>query len=145
MIYFIQAGNNGPIKIGQTDNNIEERIKQLQIGCPYELRLLWLHKSDHYKEQEIHKEFSSERIRGEWFHPSRKIFDFIDNEMSNFHEIEMVDGETFNIIECFRSLNEISSDFGFSIFYSGNELHIECYRNLEIELTGYYKIKNEVV
>ncbi len=33
MIYFIQAGENGPIKIGQSDDP-KERLKQLQVANP---------------------------------------------------------------------------------------------------------------
>lgn len=84
MVYFIQCGGkNGPIKIGQTNNNIKERISQLQTGCPYELKLLWLYKGDRFTESEIHEKFKHENIRGEWYHPSRALFNFLGEEMQN--------------------------------------------------------------
>lgn len=85
MIYFIQCnGPRGPIKIGQSDDP-RGRMAQMQIGCPYELKLLWVHtkNGDPYTEIEIHRMFEHERIRGEWFHPSPSIQDFMLGEMEN--------------------------------------------------------------
>lgn len=76
-IYFIQCGKNGPIKIGKTSNGIEERMAQLQTGCPYELRLLCVFTDVDYKESEIHKRFRHERVRGEWYRPSIRLFKFM--------------------------------------------------------------------
>ena len=72
VIYFIQCGENGPIKIGYTDNGVETRMAQLQTGCPYELRLLWVYTGNDLTESQLHKEFAHERIRGEWFRPSSR-------------------------------------------------------------------------
>jgi hypothetical protein len=104
MIYFIQAGKNGPIKIGKTDNEIENRIRQLQIGCPYELKLLWLYKDDDYSEAEIHETFAHERIRGEWFHPTKKLLEFINDKCANTYEI-LTQSENLIVIQ--DSLEEI--------------------------------------
>ena len=95
MIYFIQAGKNGPIKIGCTENDIEQRIAQLQTGCPYKLNLLWLRDEDDESEAEIHERFKSEKIRGEWFRPSSKIFNYID-DAGNCRSIECLN--TGNLI-----------------------------------------------
>lgn len=86
-IYFIQAGTNGPIKIGQTNNGIKERIAQLQTGCPYELKLIWLYGGDTYTEHEIHGEFQHERIRGEWFRPTKDLICFIEENLYNRYEV----------------------------------------------------------
>lgn len=83
MIYFIQCGENGPVKIGQTSNGVEERLNQLQTGCPYKLKLLWVYHEDVYSEPEIHEIFKHERISGEWFHPSRNMMIFIHEELFN--------------------------------------------------------------
>ena len=79
MIYFVQCGKNGPIKIGCT-GNVEERIAQMQTCCPYELRLLWQIQGDKNDEAEIHERWKHERIRGEWFRPSRKLLVFIEQD-----------------------------------------------------------------
>ena len=78
MIYFVQMGKNGPIKIGKTAN-IKERLKVFQASSPYKIKLLYYKKC--FKpplEYELHKKFKAERIHGEWFHPSKKIFNYIE-------------------------------------------------------------------
>lgn len=72
MIYFIQAGENGPIKIGSSDNPVE-RMAQLQTANAAKLKLLWTHTGDATREQKIHKLFRDEKIRGEWYNPSQKL------------------------------------------------------------------------
>ena len=110
MIYFIQCGENGPIKIGQSDDP-EGRMAQLQIGCPYELKLLWAYTGNRFSECGIHLAFIHENIRGEWFHPSRCLIDFITGEMEN-----IVDVLTPHLGECIRitelPMNEIMVEFG---------------------------------
>jgi hypothetical protein len=101
VIYFIQCGKSGPIKIGQTNNDVQERLNQLQTGCPYELKLLWVYTGDDYTESEIHSELSQERTRGEWFHPSGKVFEFINECLFNHIEIGTPNGRCFYIIECY--------------------------------------------
>ena len=85
MIYFIQCGENGPIKIGQTNNDINLRIAQLQTACPYELNLIWLYKGDDWTEAEIHAALDLYHIRGEWFTPSEYVFRFIREQLSNVY------------------------------------------------------------
>jgi len=101
MIYFIQCGENGPIKIGQTGNGVEERLGQLQTGCPYGLRVLWVYNGSDWTEETVHKKFSHERIRGEWFRPSSTLIDFITNEMMNVYEIETPNGRFVEFSESF--------------------------------------------
>lgn len=119
MIYFIQCGNNGPIKIGQTDNDVEQRMAQLQIGCPYELRLLWVYTGDDFTEFQIHVELSHERIRGEWFHPSESVFCFIESEMSNYYEIKTNNDRSLEMVEFFNGKDAITFSTSMK-FSSGN-------------------------
>ena len=51
-IYFIQAGENGPIKIGKTNGDAKDRLANLQIGNHEELKLLWVYHGDEYGEIE---------------------------------------------------------------------------------------------
>ena len=109
MIYFIQAGKNGPIKIGQSDDP-KERLNQLQTANPYELKILWLFDYDggDWDEQAIHKEFRHELIRGEWFRPSRKLFKFIKEELYNVHVVYCENKRVFyEIYERFPSCIDI--------------------------------------
>lgn len=70
MIYFIQCGEGGPIKIGTTDCAPHARMSHFQLGCPYELRLLGAVEGDGPYESALHELHLADHIRGEWFHPS---------------------------------------------------------------------------
>ena len=77
MIYFIRSGNKGPIKIGYTDENFDQRFKSLQTGNPYKLKLVGMIEGDALKEAELHRKFEKHHIRGEWFKSDREIIDYI--------------------------------------------------------------------
>ena len=76
MIYFIQQGIDGPIKIGTTDN-VNKRLLSLQTGSPHKLRLIGTMDGDEEKEKQLHNFFSAYRLSGEWFSPDRTMFDYI--------------------------------------------------------------------
>jgi Meiotically up-regulated gene 113 len=77
MIYFIQAGENGPIKIGLAIQP-ETRKKKLQTAHYEELRIIGILDGNEETEKQLHMQFAEYRIRGEWFHPSHEILQFID-------------------------------------------------------------------
>lgn len=108
MIYFIQYGTNGPIKIGYTDNDVQTRLNQLQTGCPYELKLLWVYTDNFYTESQIHEMFSHERIRGEWFYPCEQLISFIETELGNHFEVKTNNGRDLTIIESYDGNDEIN-------------------------------------
>lgn len=67
---YVIGGTDKPYKIGIT-GNLEQRLKNLQTGNPYELKI-------HYKEeipesqvklieQKIHKIIKHKQTHGEWF------------------------------------------------------------------------------
>lgn len=63
--YFIQAGQNGPVKIGYTAGDPENRLRQLQGANHNDLRLIyWL---DGNLEKTLHDALAPLRLRGEWF------------------------------------------------------------------------------
>jgi len=64
--YFVQAKDGGPVKIGMT-NDYEDRLKGLQSGYPYKLVIRKLFINAGWLERELHKNFSRQRLRGEWF------------------------------------------------------------------------------
>lgn len=68
MIYFIQMGEDGPIKIGKADDP-RQRLNSLQIGCPVALTLLGVLDGDVEREADLHAGFDDARLRGEWFSP----------------------------------------------------------------------------
>lgn len=67
-LYIIQSAVTGSIKIGRSIH-VHKRLKQLQTGCPYKLRLLLHVKKGGDQERKLHRLLSHCRIRwnGEWF------------------------------------------------------------------------------
>ncbi|WP_424140409.1 GIY-YIG nuclease family protein [Roseomonas chloroacetimidivorans] len=71
-VYFIQAGENGPVKIGTTES-ILRRIALIQNGQAEPVRLLHLFEGGREEEQALHRRFREYRLRGEWFRPASEI------------------------------------------------------------------------
>jgi len=78
MIYFIKS-ESGHVKIGYTENGVEQRLPTLQCGNPYKLTILRVIEGDRRQESLIHKKFSDKRCQGEWFVLDENISTFIDN------------------------------------------------------------------
>jgi len=76
LVYFIQICGNGPIKIGVSDNP-DRRLRTLQLSCPYDLQILFAIPGGSVLERQLLQEFSSWRIRGEWFWPVKPLLDRI--------------------------------------------------------------------
>ena len=86
-IYLIYAEKIDAYKIG-ISKNPAKRIKNLQTGCPYELSLLNVFKSNfpHQLEKAIHKKYLSykknidqDEISGEWFNlPFNCVVNFLE-------------------------------------------------------------------
>jgi hypothetical protein len=78
LIYFIQIGEDGPIKIGRTICFPESRLAALQTAVPYELRIVAVMADGTPSiEIELHGKFRRHHIRGEWFHPGADLVGFI--------------------------------------------------------------------
>jgi len=92
MIYFIQAGKNGPIKIGSSDNP-KGRMANLQVANAAMLKLLWIYDGDRWNEPDIHEKLRHENIRGEWYRPGKSIFEFMDEELQKDVDITTFHGE----------------------------------------------------
>lgn len=66
-VYFIRAGEDGPVKIGHAVRPRERRnVVQSYHWMP--LQIIRLIKGGLSTEAEMHKIFAANRIRGEWFH-----------------------------------------------------------------------------
>jgi len=68
MIYFIQAGDKGAVKIGFA-KDVEKRFAALQTGNHETLRLLKEIQGEIELEQEIHSLLKKYHVRGEWYTP----------------------------------------------------------------------------
>lgn len=70
-VYFIGCEYTGPVKVGVASDP-ESRLASLQIGCPYELKLLGTvlcrDRAEALRlESVLHEEMASINVRGEWF------------------------------------------------------------------------------
>jgi hypothetical protein len=67
VIYFIEAVGAGLLKIGFTDRDPLERLRELQTGCPHTLRLLGTCPGTQADERQFHELWATTRTTGEWF------------------------------------------------------------------------------
>lgn len=67
-VYAIRAQGHQAVKIGFATNP-HKRLRDLQIGCPLPLTLLWTFLTDNAPELEaaLHRRFRAQRTQGEWF------------------------------------------------------------------------------
>lgn len=78
VVYFIQMGDDGPIKIGLTNRSVKQRVADLQTGSPWPLHILAiLPVKSPLDEYAIHRHFRDLRMCGEWFLPEFELFRFI--------------------------------------------------------------------
>jgi hypothetical protein len=75
-VYFIQAGESGPIKIGFSSDP-KMRFGALQTAHHETLRLVATMPGTESDEAKMHKRFKKSRIRGEWFRPSHYLMRLI--------------------------------------------------------------------
>jgi hypothetical protein len=77
-VYFIQEGNEGPIKIGIA-SNVQERLRTLQTAHAKLLNIRGIIKHGGLKtESELHNYFHKYHLHGEWFALNNEIVDLIN-------------------------------------------------------------------
>jgi hypothetical protein len=82
-VYFIQAGNGGPIKIGYTGGSARSRTLTLQTGNHVSLTVLATMPGGKDQERYLQKEkFAHLCMRGEWFLPEPALVCFIDGVLA---------------------------------------------------------------
>lgn len=72
MIYAIQRGLDGPIKIGLAKDP-SKRLGDLQVGCPDQLVLLAVGDLPNAAEKAFHRRLDAHHVRGEWFMPTDEV------------------------------------------------------------------------
>jgi hypothetical protein len=92
MIYFLQAGDDGPIKIGYSKNP-EDRRDSLQTGNHLDLKLIGVIPGKTTLEEKLHNRFDKYRIKGEWFECSSDIIEFIISN-SRYGAVRFLSNET---------------------------------------------------
>jgi plasmid maintenance system antidote protein VapI len=71
-VYIVKCcDDNGYIKIGVTRDSAVNRVKTLQVGCPYELKVIASFNVNGVLEEIetlLHTQLKRFHLRGEWFH-----------------------------------------------------------------------------
>lgn len=75
-VYFVQAGSDGPIKIGVSADPVR-RLHLLQTNHYAALSILGVIPGDQRLEAHLHVQFREWRIRDEWFEPVAELLDYI--------------------------------------------------------------------
>lgn len=71
-VYFIQAGEGGPIKIG-VSANVNHRLQMLQSANPAKLRLLGTVPGGRSVERQLYEALGDFRLMGEWFQDGPEV------------------------------------------------------------------------
>jgi hypothetical protein len=77
MIYFIQDGDDGPIKIGYSDD-VARRVRDLSTSTHNKLQILLVISGEREQEDQLHERFGFAHKRGDWFWPVKDLLSFID-------------------------------------------------------------------
>lgn len=77
MIYFIQDGEDGPIKIGYTAD-VANRIRDLSTSTHRRLRVLLVISGEPEQEAQLHDRFYFAHKKREWFWPVKELVEFIN-------------------------------------------------------------------
>ena len=93
-VYFIQSGDNGPIKIGITED-VKRRVKDISALNPNAVTLLAYCGGGKELEELLHLAFSAERIKNEWFEPSNRILEVIEIAKSDLPQNIYKEIETY--------------------------------------------------
>lgn len=86
MVYFIQAGDNGPIKIGASSSPWEH-VKILQQGNHQELNLIAEIPGDRNLEQKVRADLKPFERGRKWFDATDEVLDYIEKVQSVEYDI----------------------------------------------------------
>lgn len=106
-LYVIRCLPHDYYKIGIT-NDIDKRIETHQTGCPLELKLVFAVEADIedyfgreivYLEQFFHKNYTDNRVRGEWFELTNKEITEICIFLQNDRDFDILHNEAEELKE----------------------------------------------
>ena len=95
MVYFIRAGDNGPIKIGSS-HNPRERLGVLQVGNHEELKLIETVPGGVNLERKVQEDLKAFKRGHEWFNPTDEVLNYI--EEIRWVDYEIIDGTPVAIL-----------------------------------------------
>lgn len=109
-VYFIQADENGPIKIGFTADDPKRRLSQLQTGNPSMLKLLGSVKGSSAHEKRFHATLAEWRLQGEWFQSHPTVLAAIEHALASSSTQASHEGGTcLRCSFCFRCHHELET------------------------------------
>jgi hypothetical protein len=88
-VYFIQAGDDGPIKIG-TSRDPRKRFLELQTASPYPLHVRAIGPGGRAAEHRMHTRFAGCRLHGEWFEPVPAIQRIVDQLNAFDRDLDLI-------------------------------------------------------
>jgi hypothetical protein len=75
LVYFI-GDLNHMVKIGHS-KNVRARMREIQVGCHWNLKILKTIRGGLAEERQMHKAFASSHVRREWFYATGALEKFI--------------------------------------------------------------------
>lgn len=84
MLYAIQVGEDGPVKLGVTTRDPVPRLKDLQTSHHEQLHLRAAWDGDAVDERRLHRRFAGARLKGEWFTFTAQLQAFVEAYKSDF-------------------------------------------------------------
>lgn len=72
IVYFVQCGKDGPVKIGFSGDGWG-RIKDLSTAMPYRAGKISIVVGGRQLERRLHQRFKRYRLNGEWFKPEGEL------------------------------------------------------------------------
>lgn len=76
VVYFMRVGEDGPFKIGQSIDP-KRRLREVQGAHFQDVSLVRVVRGTSGLEAALHSRFAGDRLRGEWFAPSRAVLRFV--------------------------------------------------------------------
>lgn len=126
-VYFIRAGESGPVKIGSAAD-VDERLRQLQVGNHEELSAIRVVEGTLFEERWLHDHFRAQHIRHEWFCFSKDMLTVsvpslrAEREGWQFvFKTGLSLGATTYAVAKWRSINRIPPKYGAAIVEKAQE------------------------
>jgi len=121
MVYFIQCGNDGPIKIGKSIDPVR-RLQILALSAPSKLRLLATIPGSRDEESRLHRQFAEDRLYGEWFHPSPALLALIASFQDSWNSLCRFEPRLLDLLKTAEAIKDDRAKPAFcanAIWYHG--------------------------
>lgn len=83
-LYFIQAGEGGPVKIGISETPVR-RMANMQVGNHERLRLIAVARVPIDAESDLHARLVKHHVHGEWFRPAPAVLEIAQSYEARGH------------------------------------------------------------